>query len=110
MNVKDYSLFMKALYNSSLLSPLNSERALELMTRSDFKAGLVAGLPQGVEVAHKFGEAGDPAEKQLHETGLVYLEGNPYLITIMTRGQQTEALAGGIASISRLVYEHMRSN
>ncbi len=109
VNVRDYSVLMKALYNSSYLSPIRSEYALELMTRSEFKSGLAAGLPASVEMAHKFGEAGDPAEKQLHETGLVYLEGNPYLITVMTRGQQEDALAGGIASISRLVYDHMRS-
>ena len=110
MTVRDYSVFMKALYNSSYLSPLRSEYALELMTRSDFKQGLEAGIPAGIDIAHKFGEAGDPTEKQLHETGLVYMEGYPYLITVMTRGQQVDSLAGAIASISRLVYERMRPN
>jgi hypothetical protein len=88
---------------------MNSEHALELMTRSDFKSGLVAGLPSGVEVAHKFGEAGDQNEKQLHETGLVYAEGNPYLITVMTRGSNADSLASAIASISKLVYEQMEA-
>ena len=109
MNVRDYSVFMKALYNSALLGPMNSERALELMARSDFNRGLVAGLPPGVEVAHKFGEAGDPMEKQLHETGLVYADGNPYLITVMTRGSNVDSLASAIASVSRLVYDRMHT-
>ncbi len=108
MNVRDYSVFMKALYNSSYLSPTRSEYALELMTRAEFKNGLVAGLPAGTDVAHKFGEAGNPAEKQLHETGLVYMEGYPYLITVMTRGDQVDSLAEAIASISQLVFTHMR--
>ena len=51
---------MKALYNSSLLSPVNSVYTLELMMRATFKQGIVAGLPTGVDVAHKFGEAGTP--------------------------------------------------
>ena len=107
MNVRDYSVFMKALYNSSFLSPMHSEYALELMTRAAFKQGLVAGIPADVEAAHKFGEAGDETEKQLHETGLVYADGNPYLITVMTRGTDPDSLASAISSVSRLVYERM---
>jgi beta-lactamase class A len=107
MTVRDYSVFMKALYNSSFLSPMHSDYALELMTRASFKRGLVAGLPAGVEAAHKFGEAGDNNEKQLHETGLVYAEGNPYLITVMTRGANPDSLASAIASVSRMVYQRM---
>ena len=87
MNVRDVSIFMKALYNGSYLSPINSEYALEMLTRCEFKQGVVAGLPADISVAHKFGESGDPTEKQLHETALVYLNGHNYLITIMTRGQ-----------------------
>ncbi len=107
LNVQDYSVFLKALYNSALLSPLNSEYALELMTRAEFKEGLVAGLPAGIDVAHKFGETVTPEEQQLHEVGLVYAEGHPYLVTVMTRGMEAHVMAGAIASISRLVYERM---
>ena len=110
MNVRDYSVFMKALFNSSFLGPMRSEYALELMTRSTFTKGLVAGLPQGVDVAHKFGEEGTELERQLHETGLVYADGNPYLITVMTRGSNTDQLASAISSISRLVYDRMSVN
>ncbi len=107
MNVRDYSVFMKALYNSSLLSPSDSEYAVELMTRAKFDKGLVAGLPAGIEIAHKFGESGNAQEKQLHESGLVYVSGNAYLITVMTRGSDVDSLAGAIASLSKLVYERM---
>lgn len=109
MNVRDYSVFMKALFNSSLLGPLRSEYALELMTRSHFDRGIVAGLPPGVEVAHKFGEAGTDTDRQLHETGLVYVAGKPYLLTVMTEGPNVDTLASAIASLSKLVYERMSS-
>jgi beta-lactamase class A len=107
MNVRDYSVFMKALYNSSYLSPGRSEYAMELMTRSESRSGLVAGLPAGTDVAHGSGETGDRSEKQLHETGVVYMDGYPYLITVMTRGKNAEALANAIAEISRSVHAHM---
>lgn len=110
MNVRDYSVFMKALFNSSFLGPMRSEYALELMTRSTFTKGLVAGLPPGVDVAHKFGEEGTELQKQLHEAGLVYADGNPYLITVMTRGGDPDSLASAISAISRLVYDRMSVN
>lgn len=109
MNVRDFSTFMKALYNSSLLSPMDSEYAVELMTRATFNKGLVAELPAGVEAAHNPGESRNAQEKQLHETGLVYVPGSPYLITVMTRGADVDSLAGAIASLSKLVYERMRT-
>jgi beta-lactamase class A len=110
MNVRDYSVFMKALFNSSFLGPMRSEYAMELMTRSTFTKGLVAGLPQGVDIAHKFGEEGTELQRQLHEAGLVYADGNPYLITVMTRGDNPDSLASAIASISRMVYDRMSVN
>ena len=108
MNVRNYSIFMKALFNSTILGPIYSDMALELMTRADFNVGLKAGLPADVELAHKFGEFGTQDQRQLHETGLVYAGNHPYLLTVMTRGTDMDSLASAIASVSRLVYEHMR--
>lgn len=107
MNVRDVSIFLKALYNGSYLSPMNSEYALEMLTRCDFKQGVVAGVPAQVAVAHKFGESGDPNEKQLHETALIYVNGHNYLLTIMTRGQDIMKLPEVLSAISKLVYEQM---
>ncbi len=107
MSVLEYSVFMKALYNSAYLSPTSSDRALDLMTRSEFKQGLLAGLPAEVQVAHKFGESGDDREGQLHETGLVYTPNNTYLITVMTKGKDIRELPEVLSAISKLVYERM---
>lgn len=107
MTAKDCSVFLTALYHSSLLSPVNSEKALDLLFRSTFTHGLVAGLPAGLEVAHKFGEAGDPTVRQLHETGLVYVEGHPYIITVMTRGRETTDLAKAIGLLSGRAHRNM---
>jgi beta-lactamase class A len=109
MSVKSYSMFMKALYNSSYLSPTHSTYALGLMLRSTFRSGLIAGVPSTVRVAHKFGEAGNDQDKQLHETALVYADGNAYLLTVMTRGSDLGTEARVLAAISRTVYEHMTS-
>ncbi len=107
MNVRSFSAFMKALYNSSVLSPMRSEYALELMIRSRFMDGLMRGLPAGVEAAHKFGESVDASGFQLHETALVYAGQGTYLVTVMTKGTLPEVLPGVLTAISQRVYEHL---
>lgn len=109
MNVRDYSTFMKSLYHASMLSPMDANYAFDLMARATFSKGLAAGLPAGVEIAHRPAVAGDAREKQLHETGLVYDPGNPYLITVMTRGSNVDSLASAIAAISKLVHAGIRT-
>ena len=103
-----YSGFMRVLYNASYLSQGSSEKALELLSRSQFRKGIRAGLPPGVRAATKFGEWGggpDRSVYQCHEFGIVYHQNRPYLLGVMTRGKPGEAAFGVIREISRLVYE-----
>jgi beta-lactamase class A len=104
---KDYSLFMRAIFNASYLSIKNSEIAGELLGQSQFKDGLLKGLPATTKMAHKFGESGNNGEKQLHESGIIYLENHPYLLTVMTRGNDMKKLSNLIAEISSLAHEEM---
>ncbi len=107
VNVNDVSLFMRALYNASYLSIEDSEYATSLLTQSDFKLGVAASLPKNIQFSHKFGEAGDAVEKQLHETALVYINNRTYLITIMTKGTSFDKLPEVIKQISAMVYREM---
>ena len=106
---KQYSLFMRALYNASYLSIDNSEFAAELLGTCDFKDGIVRGLPKGTKIAHKFGESGTPVEMQLHESAIVYLKDRPYLLTVMTKGKDNKTLSKLISEISATVYKNMSS-
>jgi beta-lactamase class A len=80
---------------------------LKLLNECNFKDGLQKGLPAEVNVAHKFGEWGDTKSNihELHETGIVYLNSNPYLVTIMTRGTNPKDLSLEIGKISRTIYD-----
>lgn len=102
--VKDYSLFMRTIYNASYLSIDNSEYAAELLAKCNFTDGIVKGLPKGVRIIHKFGEAGNLTERQLHESAIVFVNDKPYLITVMTKGKDAKKLAELIAEISSTVY------
>lgn len=114
LTAKSYGRFFRILYNASYLSRPMSEYALSLFADATFKEGLVAGVPAETVVAHKFGERGE-ADKdgrlrlQLHDCGIVYHPGRPYLICVMTEGSDYAAMAGAIASISREVYTAVAS-
>lgn len=112
IEVKQYSSIFLQLYNSSFFDTKeSSEQALELLSQSTFDKGLVAGVPKGTVVAHKFGERSDFTDgiRQLHDCGIVYFPGSPYLLCVMTRGRDMNMLAQTISSISKMVYQEVES-
>lgn len=106
MSVKDYSAFFRILYNATYLNRTMSEKALEILSRAKFTAGLRNGVPEGVLVCNKFGERGMPGTnfKQLHDCGIIYGSGSPYLVCVMTQGEDWEELAAIISELSSLIY------
>ena len=108
-SAETYGRFFRILYNTTILSQAMSEHALALLAEADFREGLVAGVPPGVTVAHKFGERGvdgpDGApDLQLHDCGIVYHPARHYLLCVMTEGRDYGAMARAIAAVSREVY------
>jgi hypothetical protein len=109
MSPEEYSSLYRVLYNSTYLPESYSESALKLLSLAEFDKGLVAGVPEGVTVAHKFGEHTKlvnlkVAERQLHDCGIVYYPEHPYFICVMTRGMDFAKLEEAVAGISRIVY------
>jgi beta-lactamase class A len=111
ISAKEFSIFMKVLYNASYLSIKDSEFCTELLSKCDFNKGLVAGVPEYCQVAHKFGEGGDAKTQtyNLSESGLVYCKNKTYLLTVMTNGNDMKSLAPVITSISNLVYNQLEA-
>ena len=106
-----YSTFFKVLFNAAFLSFEHSEFAMELLSKSEFSHGFEAGFPAGTPMVHKFGEWGDgQGVDQLHESGLVYINGAPYLLTIMTSGKDSKKLPDVIAGISQMIYNNLSKN
>jgi len=107
MNVTDYSIFLKELYNGSYLSFKNSEECLSILSKTEFKDGLLKGLPANCITSHKFGEGGSSSEPNFSEAAIVYCGKRPYIITIMTKGRDMKSLPAVSAEISKKVYEVM---
>lgn len=106
MNVKEYSSFFRVLYNSSYINKESSEFALELLAESKFINGIKSGTPKDIIVSHKFGEQiNKDGVLQLHDCGIVYAPKKPYILCVMTRGDNFNELADIIKNISKITYD-----
>ncbi len=105
LSVKQYASFFRILFNSSFLSAEFSEKALSVLAETKYRDALVAGVAEGVAVAHKFGEVEAGEEYQFHDCGIVYFPDHPYLACIMTRGRDVNGLKESITAVSKFIYE-----
>jgi beta-lactamase class A len=109
ITAKSYASMFRLLYNASYVSPELSEKALKNLSEVEFDQGLKKGVPQGISIAHKFGERIDVDSKSLHDCGIVYYPDNPYLLCVMASGYEFEQLSDLIGEISKSVYEEVDS-
>ena len=107
ITAKQFSMFLRLLYNASYLNIDDSEYCTELLTHSDFDQGMMNGISKDIKVAHKFGEAGDGVYAHFNESGIVYINKSPYLLTVMTKGKNEKKLPSVISDISKKVFEMM---
>jgi hypothetical protein len=112
MSTRLYSRLFRVLYNGTYLSKDLSEKALAILSGTDFSVGMIGGLPKSTTIAHKFGErtvynseTGEFIERQLHDCGIVYAPHDPYFLCVMTRGKNFEDLESVISGVSDLVYK-----
>lgn len=109
MTPKSYASIFRSLYNASYLSKYYSNKALEILSKADFKNGLKYGVPSTVKISHKFGERFGLSEsqKELHDCGVVYFPGNPYLVCIMVEGYRYEDMSKAIGQVSKMLYKEV---
>jgi beta-lactamase class A len=111
--VGSYSLFLRVLYNATYLDRDYSEQLLSILTQSDFTKGIEAGVPNGVLIAQKFGDAripnaqGQQVGAELQNCGIVYYPAHPYILCVMTKGSTISLLENTIAGISQIVYQNI---
>lgn len=115
ITTNEFSYFLRVLFNATYLNRDYSEKALEILSDVDFKDGLVAGIPSGTTVAHKYGlltkTGPNDVNRELHDCGIVYHPKNPYLACVMTKSSGTiEKATTAIKEISELSYQEADSN
>jgi len=108
ISARDYGSFLRILYNATYLNQYHSAKALEVLSRVEYKNGLVAGIPSNIIVAHKFGERESETGKQLHDCGIVYSDTRvgDYLVCIMVKGDDDyKIMESVISQLSKYIYE-----
>lgn len=114
---RQYALFLRILYGSSYLNEEHSELIMAMLAKTEFKDGIVAGVPGDIPVAHKYGvyeieekiDGMTKVTKQLHDCGIIYHEDRPYILCIMTKGKNSETLYKIIAKVSEMVYRYQEN-
>jgi beta-lactamase class A len=77
-----------------------SAEMIAILKRQKHNEGIPAGLPPGIEVAHKTGEI----TRIHHDAGVVYAK-RPYVLVVLVRGIDDQAASGRlIADVSRTLY------
>lgn len=109
ITVQRYASIFKLIYSASFLNAAMSEKFVEMMLGTSFDQGLVKGVPPGIPVAHKFGELERDGIVNLHDCGIVYYPGNPYVLCVMTRGHSHAELTKVIGEVSRMVFDEVDS-
>lgn len=105
LTVREYASFFRILYNSSYLSRQMSELALQILSTTEYSDGIVSGVPSYITVAHKFGERRYEDTLQLHDCGIVYRSDSPYLLCIMTRGDDFQKMKSVIHNLSEQAFQ-----
>lgn len=105
---KQFSNVFRSLYYSGYLSRSSSNWILELLSESEFKKGIPAGVPDGVTVSHKIGVWINEGETigSVHDCGIVYAK-KPYILCIMSEGVTSKEGNEVIEEISRTVYNYV---
>ncbi len=111
ISTKTYASFFRILYNSTYLSRDSSEAALQLLNNAEFEYGIRASIPASIKISHKYGidaPSNTGNNLELHDCGIVYKPGSPYLICIMTKGHSIPNLSTMIQGVSDLVYKDFK--
>ena len=106
-SAEDVGILFEKLYKGEVVSLESSEQVLDLLSKSQMNNRIPAKLPKEVKVAHKTGELAGVR----NDAGIVFLDGNPYVIVMMSKNLRGEDEGvENLAEISKIVYEYYASN
>ncbi len=88
IGAKEYTRMFRALYSATYLNEEHSQQLLNLLVKSQAQDLLKAGIPAEVPFAHKWGT--NEVENVYSDSGIVYLDKRPYLISVMVAGKSSD--------------------
>lgn len=111
INVREASSFLNALFNGTIISPKYAEYAAGLLHKGAFQHGFVQAFPPNIRIWNKYGEWHDVHNNhELHETAIFYLGEQPYILTVMTRGNNPVQLKQTLQLLAKEAYQFLDTN
>lgn len=107
VTARRYSTAIKCLYDGALLNSERAEYALSLLKLTGSRTGIAAGAPANVNVVCRRDETQNEHSIELHECGLFYLGGTPYMLTVLSRGNDLNAQRDLEQRLSTMAYAFM---
>lgn len=102
---KDIADYLEKLYKGLIVNREYSDKMLEILFKQRLNDRIPKYLPEQIRVAHKTGEL----DTFKHDAGIVELEGNDYLIIVMSDTPNPQNAAEVTALISKDVYDYFAS-
>lgn len=107
LTTKGYTSILKALYFSSVLEKNDSQKILDLLTKTKFVDKLPAGVPSNIPVAHKIGVYNKNGENEAYmDCGIVYVPNRPYALCMLSISDE-EVARERMKLISKKIYDYV---
>lgn len=98
----DMSLLFQKLFKGELISESSRDKLLSYITDTDYEEYIVAGVPEGTKVSHKYGrEIGI-----LNDVGIVFAD-KPFIISFMTSSVNEFEVTTTIPQLTEIVYNSL---
>lgn len=94
---------LRMIYEGKCVSEEASRAMLEILLAQTDRNYIPAGIPQGIDIALKGGDLQDCQG----DCAIVFLEGNPYIVCIISNGSHNDFNTQKIGQLSGLIYEAM---
>ena len=107
LSAKKYSVIFRTLYASSYLAEENSQKLLSYLSDSPFDDYIQSGLPQDIAFSHKIGV--DTEKKIYLDSGIIYAQNRPYLLTVMTKNKDEQTAKKIMKDISKRAYDYVNN-
>lgn len=105
-NPKDLGHILGLVYDGKILGEENSKELAEALKNNIYSNRLPQGIGYKSPVAHKTGTSS--GEGVYNDAGIVYLEGNPYIIVVMSMNSDSN-VQSVYRKISAELYEYMKN-
>ena len=99
--------FFSSLYLSTVLNPQDSQYLLSLLADSDFDIKKLAGLPDNVTIAQKWGAYYTNDSKFFHDCGIMYIGQSRIFYCIMTRDLDVQSAEKVMSILVKSVYVYV---